>query len=173
MLPTTCCIRLIYSLLAGGAVSCGVGYWDAAPNLRGAVGYGAYWVLLGCWCLYFCNFFKYILAWIYLMCACRNTIWGRLCSIILPYSLLKWWTLRLGCLWGGWNCLHQHTSRRSHQRLEINQLDRIYVSRGLGYDSPHNIHVAGVCLVGISFLIYLLGGGRKWTLVFRNRCNHY
>ena len=42
MLPTTCCIRVISYLLAGGAVYCGVVSWDAAPYLRGAVGYGAY-----------------------------------------------------------------------------------------------------------------------------------
>ena len=42
MLPTTCYINVIYYLEAGGDVSCGVGSWDAAPYLRGAVGYGAY-----------------------------------------------------------------------------------------------------------------------------------
>ena len=42
MPPTTCCIRVIFYLLVGGAVYCGVVSWDAAPYLRGAVGYGAY-----------------------------------------------------------------------------------------------------------------------------------
>ena len=116
--------------------------------------------------------FEYNLAWIYLMCACCNPIWGWFQSITLPSSLMKWWSLILGFLWGGRNCHHQHTSRWSHPRRERNQLGGIYVSKGQGYDSLCNIHMAGFCLVGIRLLIFLLGGGRKWTSGFRDRRNH-
>ena len=42
MLPKDCCIYEISSLVTGGAVSGGVGSWDATPYLLGSVGYGAY-----------------------------------------------------------------------------------------------------------------------------------
>ena len=120
----------------------------------------------------FAIFFYCTLSWIYLMCACSNPIWGLFRSIAPSSSLMKWWDLPLGCWWSGDHFLHQHNSWQSHPRQERNQLGRIYVSRGLGYDSLHNIHVAKVCLVGISLLIYLLGGGLKCNSVFQDRRNH-
>ena len=129
-------------------------------------------VYFGAYVFIFIIVFKYTLAYIYLVCAYCNPIWGWLRSIILPSSILKWWTISLGCWWGCGHYLCQHTPRWSNPGQEINQLGGIYVSRGMGYDSLHNIHVAIFCLVGFRFLIYLLGGGRKWTSGFWYRRNH-
>ena len=107
------------------------------------------------------------------MCAFRNPIWGLFRGIILPSSLLKRWSLLLSFLWSGGHYLCQHTSRQSHTRRERNQLGRIYVSRGRGYDSLCNIHVGGVCFAGIRWLIFLLEGGRKWTFGFRDIRIHF
>ena len=118
-------------------------------------------------------FFGYTLAWIYIMCTCRNPIWYWFRSITPPSSILKWWTLPLGCWWGGGHCLRQHTSRQSYPRRETNKLGGIYFSRGPGYDSLHNIHVAGFFIVDICLLIHLLAGGCKWTSGFQDRRNYY
>ena len=88
MLATIVCIHVIYSLVEGGTVSFVLGSWDASPYLQVSVGYGAYWGLLGWWCLYFCKNKGYTLAWVYLMCACHIPIWGWFRSTSL--SLKEW-----------------------------------------------------------------------------------
>ena len=111
-------------------------------------------------------FFEYNLAWIYLMCACRNPICGWLRRTLI------WWSILLRCIWGGRHCIFQNTSRRSHPLRERNHLRGIYVSRGYGYDSLCNIHVDRVCIACICLLILLLAGGRKRTSGFRDRHIH-